>query len=124
MGSGGSHVVRETLAVNSMAADFNSEPAHVDDFRSAFFEFIWSGADAADGEVCLYASADGDPDNLVNWYKLEAFCCTLAAGSGIDAMEIAELERMPYSHIRAQFTSNSNTAGTLTIKVRKKNSRA
>lgn len=102
------HFELTTLATSrSMAASFETGAIDVRGITIAAFEIEWSGADATDATIKLQGSVTG-----VNWCDIENSSTTISAAAG-DALW--ELHDIGVARVRAVFTANTNTTGTISI---------
>lgn len=118
MSSGGRHVEKQTLAARSAGANFNSLPIHVSDYHVGLITITWSGLDAVDGSLLLEGS-DLEDDLFC---EIEGSAFVLDTATGHNQLELTS--GFGYEYLRATYTANSVTAGTVVVKATLKNQRA
>jgi len=107
----------QTPIMNAAAAsaDQTSDIVEMGKCTHATFQVIWSGIDDTDGTVKLQVSED-----QTNWvYKADSAgsAVTLTIGSAADTGSISLNGVVTEKYYRAVYTKNSNTTGTVTVKV-------
>jgi hypothetical protein len=98
-----------------MSADYTSDPIESLYNDTGSYQVVWSGADDVDGEMKLESSHD-----KVNWDEIPNTLNTLDSAAGSKSVN---LTNVGYPWVRAVFTSNSNTTGTVTMYLALKSTR-
>lgn len=96
--------------------DFSSNQETTSDFIGdalAFsFQFIWSGATGASGDLVVYGSIDNQ-----TFVPLDSY--TISGES--DGSRLVNVERAGYSYTKASWAPSGGTGGSLTIWLSSKN---
>ena len=90
----------------SMAADANGTPLDARGVVRGSVQYVWSGASATNATIKLQQSNNG-----TNWHDISGSSVTVAAASGAGLVEMSGITT---ALIRAVFTRNAETTGTIT----------
>jgi len=103
-----------TLWTYTMAADGSSPSFDMSGFSGIYFECSWTGADGTDAQLIPQSAHEDIDSHYVN-IPASSQILTVNASSGTQAYSYP----FPTPHfVRLHFVANSNTAGTLTVKIR------
>lgn len=97
------------LVQEAVSLGVNSTTTHIDGrgFSSGSFHFIWSGANALDGQVQIQVSND---PTKTNWEDKDGAFLTLAGPAGSRIINVSSLSE---AYARIKYTKNGNTTGLI-----------